>query len=577
MNITMAEKMNISLPAKPNIYEFAENGYSEVVNISLENNATKNYVCHLCDYKGKDKGGMTKHIRSKHRAVGKKQKRDDTLDDGLEEKKLKADVNVFHPEASSTQVSAVELPKNRTASELSNESLVNFLNDKFDFSHNLGTNDDDKSVLDEAEKTEVEDDKINKVRIPRADIALLNIRLGKLEEEIKVKALECIEKEGAIENLENENDTLKEELEKKKDEIGVKNVVIEGNVARINTLEEELRRKNEELRRKNERIDILEPAVNRILKNEVRQVENSDPTDLKKLKSELKSKNLTIKQLKEHKSELANELKELQEKTHEENNTDKCIQLTANVNALKVENKALEKEKKKLNELSANLQTKLNELNNKLTEYQVSNVRLKEHNSQLSELVKSSKITETLKEDHSKDKAEQEIVQLDTDMKSTATKPSPRSGTKSVKKCRFFEKGFCRKNPCNFYHPSEVCINFSKYGRCSYGQNCRLRHPVNVCMNYLEGRCNSGFSCINQHPQNISPVYSPGYQPSTLPYPPLDHPILPYPTAPQSAPYSPPRNQAQEAPFANYRSPAAVDHHISPGGSSSVPRSQYFW
>merc|ERR1719357_617402 len=112
MNITMAEKMNISLPAKPNIYEFAENGYSEVVNISLENNATKNYVCHLCDYKGKDKGGMTKHIRSKHRAVGKKQKRDDTLDDGLEEKKLKADVNVFHPEASSTQVSAVELPKN---------------------------------------------------------------------------------------------------------------------------------------------------------------------------------------------------------------------------------------------------------------------------------------------------------------------------------------------------------------------------------------------------------------------------------------------------------------------------------
>ena len=74
----MNDKMNISLPAETNNDDQRENSYSEVVNISLNNSVTKKFLCDTCDFKGNDKAAVTRHIRSKHRTVGQKQKRNDS-------------------------------------------------------------------------------------------------------------------------------------------------------------------------------------------------------------------------------------------------------------------------------------------------------------------------------------------------------------------------------------------------------------------------------------------------------------------------------------------------------------------
>ena len=140
--------------------------------------------------------------------------------------------------------------------------------------------------------------------------------------------------------MENENCILKEDLEKAKDDIVVKSKVIEGNIARINTVEEDLKRKSD-------RISILEPAVNRILSKNYKSPPRKDSKEVVNYKDEVKAKNQIIKQLNEDKNKLANELKETQEKLHSNMDTDKCIKLTANLNAVKSESKALERERRK--------------------------------------------------------------------------------------------------------------------------------------------------------------------------------------------------------------------------------------
>lgn len=307
----MAESMNVSLPAQSS--EPTDNAYSEVVNISLDNSATKKYLCNLCEFKGNDRGGMTRHIKSKHRTAGQKQKRDESVNEGFDEKKPKVDEYDFDPQIFSTQATSsgnsLNPSHNRTASELSNESLANLFSDQFEFSR-IHADDDmvDGNKVD-SEKKSFTVESSNSVRMPRADVALLNIRLGKLEEDLKRKTLECVEKEGIIEALENENCILKEDLEKAKDDNVVKSKVIEGNIARINTVEEELKRKSD-------RINILEPAVNRILSKNYKSPPRKDSKEVVNYENELKTKNQIIKQLSEDKNELANELKETQEKLH---------------------------------------------------------------------------------------------------------------------------------------------------------------------------------------------------------------------------------------------------------------------
>ena len=133
-----------------------------------------------------------------------------------------------------------------------------------------------------------------------------------------------------------------------------------------------------------------------------------------------------------------------------------------------------------------------------------------------------------------------------------------------MKKCRFFERGYCKKNPCNFFHPVEGCRDFSLYGQCRLGQNCRLRHPFNVCMRYLEGSCNLGFTCVNQHPANNSPVrpQSP-LKPPSLPYPPQSPPRQTYPRV------YPESNLQQRSPSFN------IQQQTTP--SPTVMSNQVFW
>ena len=76
---------------------------------------------------------MTRHIKSKHRTVGQKQKRDESVNEGLDEKKPKVDEYDFDSQIFSTQATSngnsLTPSHNRTASELSNESLANLFSD----------------------------------------------------------------------------------------------------------------------------------------------------------------------------------------------------------------------------------------------------------------------------------------------------------------------------------------------------------------------------------------------------------------------------------------------------------------
>ena len=70
-----------------------------------------------------------------------------------------------------------------------------------------------------------------------ADTELMSIiRISKLEEELKLKSLECVQKDGIIETMENEKFALKEDVVRAKDELQFKDTL------KLNALEEVLKR-----------------------------------------------------------------------------------------------------------------------------------------------------------------------------------------------------------------------------------------------------------------------------------------------------------------------------------------------
>ena len=101
-------------------------------------------------------------------------------------------------------------------------------------------------------------------------------------------------------------------------------------IGRMNSLEEDLRTKAE-------KVKIIDFAVNRLLKKYP-----ETETVLDKLKSELNSINAIIQKLRSHKTELAKELQEFQEKERK-GTIEKCIKLTTGLNSKKTEIKSLEK------------------------------------------------------------------------------------------------------------------------------------------------------------------------------------------------------------------------------------------
>lgn len=351
--------MEIPQTQTVNLLEFAENAYSEEVNIDMEGISSKRYSCNMCDFKNVDKGGMTRHVNAKHRLGGlKRQGQDESTHQKGDENKSKTEE--FNPNMTSTQIPKPQL--DLTVSGYSNESLMNLLDDKYEFNMN-----DVNVIIDNQNHDETTKDTPNETLVTAvedavlgADNALMSIRISKLEEELKLKSLECVEKDGTIETMENENFVLKEDMVKAKDELQFKDTLNEANLGKLNTLEEVLKKKSD-------RVRILEPLVNKMMQEAKSTNARASPTatndkeETKKLKLEIKAKPQTLKVLSDQKSELANEIRDLQEKANNGQNKDvfeKCIKLTTEVNSRKTENKDLEKENKKLIETLSELQKK---------------------------------------------------------------------------------------------------------------------------------------------------------------------------------------------------------------------------
>ena len=70
--------------------------------------------------------------------------------------------------------------------------------------------------------------------------------------------------------------------------------------------------------------------------------------------------------------------------------------------------------------------------------------------------------------------------------------------TNILKRCSFFNKGYCRSgNECVFYHPEKICHTFKEQGVCPKF-NCRDRHPK-TCRYWKSGWCERGLSCLYSH------------------------------------------------------------------------------
>ena len=70
---------------------------------------------------------------------------------------------------------------------------------------------------------------------------------------------------------------------------------------------------------------------------------------------------------------------------------------------------------------------------------------------------------------------------------------------KKQSKCRYWNRGFCKeRESCQFFHPSEVCLEYCENGSCSEGRNCQRRHPQS-CKHWARGKCWRGTSCLYLH------------------------------------------------------------------------------
>ena len=126
-----------------------------------------------------------------------------------------------------------------------------------------------------------------------------------------------------------------------------------------------------------------------------------------------------------------------------------------------------------------------------------------------------------------------------------------------------------------------ICVNYSRYGSCSEGNKCRLRHPLKVCMKFLEGSCNQGDSCVTQHPMNQmssgprpASIVTPYMSPPLLPHPPQSSTEVPYPVPAfpsQSYHEGPPYPRSKSSSFSEFKS------STPPGPTNLYAPKQDFW
>ena len=80
------------------------------------------------------------------------------------------------------------------------------------------------------------------------------------------------------------------------------------------------------------------------------------------------------------------------------------------------------------------------------------------------------------------------------DQKETYTKLTENKNKKTIRKCWFYNKGYCRsKTNCQFSHPQTFC----KIKDCR-DKECEARH-IKDCKNYFKNACKFGKSCEYKH------------------------------------------------------------------------------
>lgn len=66
-------------------------------------------------------------------------------------------------------------------------------------------------------------------------------------------------------------------------------------------------------------------------------------------------------------------------------------------------------------------------------------------------------------------------------------------------RCKFFNKGFCKKGKsCNFQHPEQNCKKHCEGKECDKGSLCKSRHP-HRCQFWQSGECSRGKHCLYLH------------------------------------------------------------------------------
>ena len=297
-----------------NLLEFAEGSFKE------EGKQTKTIYCSLCDFMNHNVGGMKRHILGSHKPKGGIRKHDlDESGDGQQDEK-KAKVDTFEPPLASTQRASKPNILDVTVSGMSNDALANLFEDNsiLNNDNNVEHETDQGDYLDEnlIDLDDPANDDEMESATNNADMALMNIKLRKFEEDSKVKGLKLAEKESQINLLKVDAGIMSEEISKLKNEAKKNKEALEDSLANANKLEEEMKVKTR-------RIEILQPVVNKKL-SDLRLRGMSTGNDANgasekaiKYKKEIKAKDAIISQLKKDKSELANELRDLQERLKE--------------------------------------------------------------------------------------------------------------------------------------------------------------------------------------------------------------------------------------------------------------------
>jgi hypothetical protein len=91
------------------------------------------------------------------------------------------------------------------------------------------------------------------------------------------------------------------------------------------------------------------------------------------------------------------------------------------------------------------------------------------------------------------------ILEILKEMEARHIIDKERNQTKMLKKCKFYNRGFCREgNSCYYLHPEKKCEKHCEGKRCSEGSKCQMRHPHH-CQHWKKGNCFRGEDCLYLH------------------------------------------------------------------------------